>query len=59
MEARTMSLSPPASHDGAGRCLFAIELSKKSWIVAVITPLSDKISEGLRLEGALEADQAD
>src|SRR5215470_3277659 len=44
MEARTMSLPPAASHDGAGRCLFAIELSKKSWIVAVSTPLSDKIS---------------
>jgi transposase len=42
MEARMMSL--PASHDGAVRCLFAIELSKKSWIVAVNTPLSDKIS---------------
>jgi len=26
------------------RCLFAIELSKTSWIVAVNTPLSDKIS---------------
>lgn len=44
MEARTMSLPPAASHDGAERCLFAIELSKKSWIVAVNTPLSDKIS---------------
>jgi transposase len=33
-----------ASHDGAVRCLLAIELSKKSWIVAVNTPLSDKIS---------------
>ena len=41
MEARTMSL-PPA--DDAERCLLAIELSKKSWIVAVNTPLSDKIS---------------
>jgi transposase len=44
MEARTMSLPPAASHDGAERCFFAIELSKKSWIVAVNTPLSDKIS---------------
>ena len=44
MEARTMSLPPAASHDDAARCLLAIELSKKSWIVAVNTPLSDKIS---------------
>jgi len=44
MEARTMSLPPAASHDDAVRCLLAIELSKKSWIVAVNTPLSDKIS---------------
>jgi len=44
MEARTMSLPPAASHDDAERCLLAIELSKKSWIVAVNTPLSDKIS---------------
>jgi hypothetical protein len=41
IDARTMSL-PPA--DDAERCLLAIELSKKSWIVAVNTPLSDKIS---------------
>ena len=44
MEARTMSLPPATSHDDAERCFFAIELSKKSWIVAVNTPLSDKIS---------------
>ena len=44
MEARTMSLPPAASDDDAVRCLLAIELSKKSWIVAVNTPLSDKIS---------------
>jgi len=44
MEARTMSLPPAASHDDVERCFFAIELSKKSWIVAVNTPLSDKIS---------------
>jgi transposase len=44
MEARTMSLPPAASDDDAGQCLLAIELSKKSWIVAVNTPLSDKIS---------------
>jgi hypothetical protein len=45
MEARTVNNLPSAApHDGAVRCLFAIELSKKSWIVAVNTPLSDKIS---------------
>src|SRR3974390_544720 len=45
MEARTVNnLLPAASHDDAVGCLVAIELSKKSWIVAVNTPLSDKIS---------------
>jgi transposase len=45
MEARTVNNLPPAApHDDAVRCLLAIELSKKSWIVAVNTPLSDKVS---------------
>jgi transposase len=45
MEAHTVNNLPPAApHDDAVRCLLAIELSKKSWIVAVNTPLSDKIS---------------
>src|SRR5215472_13358971 len=45
MEARTVNNLPPAgTHDDAVRCLLAIELSKKSWIVAVNTSLSDKIS---------------
>lgn len=45
MEARTVNNLPPAApHDDAVRCLLAIELSKKSWIVAVNTPLSEKIS---------------
>ena len=44
MEPRTVNSLPlAASHDGAVRCLLAIELSKKSWIVAVNTPLSDKV----------------
>src|SRR6266404_4264847 len=45
MEAQTVDTLPPvaADHDPV-RCLLAIELSKKSWIVAVNTPLSDKIS---------------
>jgi transposase len=43
MDARTVNNLPPAAtHDGAGRCLIAIELSKKSWIIGVNTPLSDK-----------------
>jgi len=45
MAARTVNNLPPAgAHDDAVRCVLAIELSKKSWIVAVNTPLSDKIS---------------
>jgi len=45
MEARTVNNLPPAgTHDDAVCCILAIELSKKSWIVAVNTPLSDKIS---------------
>ena len=45
METRTVYNPPPAApHDDAGRCVLAIELSKKSWIVAVNTPLSEKIS---------------
>ncbi len=45
MAARTVNNLPPAGgHDDAVRCVLAIELSKKSWIVAVNTPLSNKIS---------------
>jgi hypothetical protein len=45
MEARTVNHLPPAgTHDDAIYCVLAMELSKKSWIVAVNTPLSDKIS---------------
>src|ERR1700740_915949 len=45
MEARTVNnLLPATPHHDAVGCLVAIELSKKSWIVAVNTPLSDKIS---------------
>jgi transposase len=38
MEARTVSLPPAASHDDAERYVLAIELSKKSWIVASTHP---------------------
>ena len=45
MEARTVNNLPLAgTHDDAICCILAMELSKKSWIVAVNTPLSDKIS---------------
>jgi transposase len=45
MDVRTVNNLPPAAaHDAKVRCLLAIELSKKSWIVAVNTPLSEKIS---------------
>jgi len=45
MDARTVnSLPPAATHDGTVRCLMAIELSKKSWIVGVNVPGSEKIS---------------
>ena len=45
MEARVVNnLLPAAAHDGAVRCLLAIELSKKSWVVAVNRPLLDKIN---------------
>src|SRR6201981_3032317 len=45
MEARTVNNLPPAvTHDDAICCILAMELSKKSWIVALNTPVSDKIS---------------
>jgi hypothetical protein len=45
MTARTVTTLPAAAtHDVAARCLLAIELSKKNWVVAVTTPLADKIS---------------
>jgi len=45
MDTRTVNNLPPAAaNDAIVLCLLAIELSKKSWIVAVNTPLSEKIS---------------
>jgi transposase len=43
MTAGTVSNPCAATHQEAVRCLFAIELSKRSWIVAFNTPLSDRI----------------
>ena len=59
MEARTVDALPPVAADHAAvRCLLAIELSKKSWIVAINTPLADKISRhtvpGCDWKGLLE-----
>jgi transposase len=51
MEARTVSSLPTgAPHHDAVRCLLAIELSKASCVVAVHTPLPDKMSR-YTLEG--------
>jgi transposase len=44
MMARPENNLPAVAHDGAARCLLAIEMSKQSWVIAAITPLSDKIS---------------
>jgi hypothetical protein len=44
MTVRTVSNLPAAMHVETARCLFAIELSKQSWVVGFITPLSAKIS---------------
>ena len=65
MEARTVNNLPPAaSHDDdAVRCVLAIELSKKSWIVAVNTPLVEQDQsphvEARRWEGAVGSVRAD
>src|ERR1700720_2405972 len=59
MKAQIVDTLPPvaADHDPV-RCLLAIELSKKSWIVAITTALSDKISrytlDGCDWKGLLE-----
>jgi transposase len=43
MTVRTVSNLPAATHGETERCLFAIELSKQSWIIGFITPLSTRI----------------
>ncbi len=43
MADRTDIVSPTAPHCDPARIAVAIELSKKSWLVAVLTPLSEKI----------------
>jgi transposase len=44
MTVRTVSNLPAAMHVETARCFFAIELSKQSWVIGFITPLSTKIS---------------
>jgi transposase len=44
MTVRTVNNLPAATHGEMVRCLFAIELSKMSWVIAFNTPLSEKIS---------------
>jgi transposase len=43
MTVRVVNL-PAAMHVETARCLFAIELSKQSWVIGFITPFSSKIS---------------
>src|SRR5712675_1735034 len=44
MTVRTVNNLPAATHGERVRCLFAIELSKQSWVIGFNTPLSAKIS---------------
>ena len=44
MMVRTVNDLSAATHGETVRCLIAIELSKRSWVVAFNTPLSEKIS---------------
>jgi transposase len=58
MVVRTVSNPPAALHIEPAVCSLAIEISKKSWIVAVHTPVADKISlyklKGCDWKGLLE-----
>jgi hypothetical protein len=58
MTDRTVNNLPAATHCEPVRCLFAIELSTKSWVIAFNTPLSEKISRrtltGCKWKGLLE-----
>src|SRR5215831_4456806 len=44
MTVRKVNNLPAAAHGETVRCLFAIELSKQSWVIGFTTPLSAKIS---------------
>ena len=58
MTVRTVNNLPAATHGETVQCLFAIELSKKSWVIGLMTPLSEKISrrtlKGCDWKGLLE-----
>jgi transposase len=58
MTVRTVNNLPAAAHGETVRCLFAIELSKQSWVIGFNTPLSEKISRrtlsGCDWKGLLE-----
>ena len=58
MTFRTVTNLPAATHCETVRCLFAIELSKQSWVIGFNTPLSEKISRrtlsGCDWKGLLE-----
>ena len=58
MTVRTVNNVPDATHGETVRCLFAIELSTMSWVIAFNTPLSEKISRrtltGCKWKGLLE-----
>jgi transposase len=43
MDIRTTTTTPAGADSDAARVVVAIELSKKSWLVGIVTPLSDKI----------------
>jgi transposase len=44
MDIHTTTPSPTSPYCDPARIVVAIELSKKSWLVAILTPVSDKIS---------------
>jgi hypothetical protein len=46
MTVRTVSNLPAAMHVETARCLFAIELSKESWVIGFITPLPRRLAAG-------------
>src|SRR5260370_349241 len=58
MTVLTVNNLPAARHGETVRCLFAIELSKQSWVIGFNTPLSEKISRrtltGCKWERLLE-----
>jgi hypothetical protein len=58
MTVGTVNNLPAATPGETVRCLFAIELSTTSWVIAFNTPLSEKISRrtltGCKWKGLLE-----